>query len=445
MKTPICDFVERYIKSGAARLHMPGHKGINMLGIEERDITEIDGADVLYSSNGIIRESEKNAEALFGTARTVYSAEGSSLSIRAMLCLAVMHAREMGKRPIIAAGRNAHKVFVSTAALLDFEVEWIYSTDGSLISCDITADSLAAALDEMTVKPTALYITSPDYLGNIVSIKGIAEVCHKRGMLLLVDNAHGAYLGFLPESMHPIMLGADMSADSAHKTLPVLTGGGYLQISKTAPAMLAERAEYAMSLFASTSPSYLILQSLDAANRYLSDGYRERLVGFIKKLDTLRAALIRHGFTLIGNEPLKLTLAPKFFGYTGCELADILAENGIVCEFSDPDYTVMMPTPEQGERVLADALRVLTSLKPRAAIVTLPPKLGRPSRAMTPREATFSPCESVKIEDAHGRILASAQISCPPAIPIAVCGEVIDGDVIAALGYYAVGEVTVTK
>ena len=89
MKTPICDFVERYIKSGVSRLHMPGHKGMGALGIEERDITEIDGADVLYSSNGIIRESEKNAEELFGAARTIYSAEGSSLSIRAMLCLAV--------------------------------------------------------------------------------------------------------------------------------------------------------------------------------------------------------------------------------------------------------------------------------------------------------------------------------------------------------------------
>ncbi len=445
MKTPICDFVEEYIKSGAARLHMPGHKGINLLGLEERDITEIDGADVLYSSGGIIRESEKNAEELFGTARTVYSAEGSSLSIRAMLYLAVMHAKESGKRPVIAAGRNAHKVFVNTAALLDFEVEWIYPTDGSLISCDITADSLTAALDEMAVTPSALYITSPDYLGNVVSIKGIAEVCHKRGMLLLVDNAHGAYLGFLPEAMHPIGLGADMSADSAHKTLPVITGGGYLQISKTAPAMLAERAEYAMSLFASTSPSYLILQSLDAANRYLSDEYRERLAEFIKKLDTLRTKLIRHGFTLIGNEPLKLTLAPKSFGYTGIQLADILEKNGIVCEFSDPDYAVMMPTPESGENTLDKIERLLTSLEARAAIVTLPPKIGRPIRAMTPREAIFSPSESIKSVDALGRILASAEISCPPAIPIAICGEVIDGDVIAALGYYGIDECSVIK
>ena len=445
MKTPICDFVEDYIKSGVSRLHMPGHKGIKTLGFEDRDITEIDGADVLYASRGIIRESEKNAEALFGTASTVYSAEGSSLSIRAMLCLAVMWAREMGKRPIIAAGRNAHKVFVSAAAMLDFDIEWIYPSDGGVISCDITADSLCSTLDEMTVVPTALYVTAPDYLGNTVSIKDIAEVCHRRGILLLVDNAHGAYLGFLPESMHPIALGADMSADSAHKTLPVLTGGGYLHISKNAPQMLSERAEYAMSLFASTSPSYLILQSLDAANAYLSDGYRTRLAAFVGKLDLLRQKLIEHGFTVIGNEPLKLTLAPKSFGYTGCELSDILAQNGVICEFADPDYTVMMPTPEQGELVLAEILRILTSFEAKDSLKTPPPKLGRRSRAMTVREAAFSPCERVKIEDSDGRILASVHISCPPAIPIAVCGEVIDGDVIAALRYYGIDECMVIK
>ena len=445
MKTPICDFVERYIKSGLSRLHMPGHKGFGPLGIEERDITEIDGADVLYASNGIIRESEKNAEELFGSARTVYSAEGSSLSIRAMLCLAVMQAREAGKRPVIAAGRNAHKIFVNTAALLDFGIEWIYPRESSLISCDITADSLAAALDGMSEAPTALYITSPDYLGNTTSIKSIADVCHKRGMLLLVDNAHGAYLNFLPESAHPITLGADICADSAHKTLPVITGGGYLHISKTAPSMLAERAEYAMSLFASTSPSYLILQSLDAANLYLSDGYRTRLAGFIKKLDSLKQRLTAHGFTLVGNEPLKLTLAPKSFGYTGIGLADILGEGGVICEFADPDYTVMMPTPENGESTLDKIERILTSLEKRRAIVTLPPAIGKPTRAMTPREAIFSPSESVKSSDALGRILASAEISCPPAIPVAICGEVIDENVIAALGYYGIDECSVVK
>ena len=135
MDTPICDFVRDYADSGALRLHMPGHKGAGPL--ERLDITEIEGADVLYQSEGIIRRSEENAAALFGTARTLYSTEGSSLAIRAMLYLALLHARERGKRPCIAAGRNAHKVFLTGAALLDLEIHWLCPA-GRLLSCPLT-------------------------------------------------------------------------------------------------------------------------------------------------------------------------------------------------------------------------------------------------------------------------------------------------------------------
>ena len=128
MTTPICDFVRQYAASVPGRLHMPGHKGNVRLGPEPLDITEIPGADVLYASTGIIRESEENTARLFGSVRTVYSAEGSSLSIRAMLYLAQMHAALRGKRLRIAAGRNAHRVFTEAAALLDPEVVWLSGT-----------------------------------------------------------------------------------------------------------------------------------------------------------------------------------------------------------------------------------------------------------------------------------------------------------------------------
>ena len=100
---------------------MPGHKGSSYLGMEALDITEISGADVLYHGDGVIRASEENAARLFGTAKTLYSTEGSSLCIRAMLYLALLYARQTGRRPLIAAGRNAHKVFLTAAALLDLE------------------------------------------------------------------------------------------------------------------------------------------------------------------------------------------------------------------------------------------------------------------------------------------------------------------------------------
>ncbi len=446
METPICDFVKKYADSKALRLHMPGHKGHSVLGIEPLDITEIDGADVLYNGteNGIIIRSERNAAHLFGTQKTLYSAEGSSLSIRAMLCLAAMQAKACGKRPLIAAARNAHKVFMSACALLDIDIEWLYPSANSddicngIISCKIDAEHLDKKLSDMPEKPSAVYITSPDYLGNIADIEGIARVCHKRGILLLVDNAHGAYLNFLSVSCHPIALGADICCDSAHKTLPVLTGGAYLHISKNAPRFVSENAESAMSLFASTSPSYLILQSLDAANRYLADGYREKAAALSCSVTALKAHLNDLGFTLIGDEPFKLTLFPKKYGYTGLELAAILQKNGIVCEFADPDHTVLMFTPEISDDDIIHLRDALSALKKKAPILIdapIPPHL---ERILSVREAMLSLSEELDVSQCLGRTLAQATVSCPPAIPIVVCGERIDREAVRCFEYYGI-------
>ncbi len=446
MKTPICDFINEYKKSGKMRLHMPGHKGKDFLGIEGYDITEISGADVLYDAKGIIKESEENAARLFGTAKTIYSAEGSSLSIRAMLYLVVLHAKENGRKPIIAAGRNAHRVFMTAAALLDFEIAWIFpEKKENIISCDISPDYLDGFLSGMAEKPAAVYITSPDYLGNVADIKGISAICKKHGVLLLVDNAHGAYLGFLPKNMHPIALGADICCDSAHKTLPVLTGGAYLHISENAPDMMSAYAKNAMSLFASTSPSYIIMQSLDMANKYIADGYPEKLEKTVDSVKNLKKRLFDYGFELIGNEPMKLALSPKSMGYTGEEIAEILSENGIECEFADPDFVVMMFTPEIGDDEIEYIGNVLLKTEKKKEITEKPPVLSVPEKVTSVREAVFSPSEEIIASECEGRILASSAISCPPAIPIIVCGEKIDKKAIECFEYYGIEKCNVVK
>ncbi|MBQ7322255.1 MAG: PLP-dependent transferase [Clostridia bacterium] len=445
MNTPICDFVRDYAASGTARLHMPGHKGAPVLGMEALDITEINGADSLYEAEGIIAESERNASALFG-ADTFYSTEGSSQCIRAMLYLAVLHARGQGiMRPTVAAGRNAHKTFLSAAALLDLDVTWLYpEAEDSYLSCAVTAPMLER-LFEHGEKPVAVYLTSPDYLGNTVDIAAIAEVCHQYDVLLLVDNAHGAYLKFLSPSRHPMDLGADVCCDSAHKTLPVLTGGAYLHISRRAPKMLAEEAKRALAMFGSTSPSYLILQSLDAANRVLAEGYGEALSVLSGRVADCRARLEAHGFACVGDEPIKLTLCPKPYGYTGTALAQCLRERGIECEFADPDYLVLMFTPATTEADFVRLTDVLLSLPRREAITALPPAMGRPVRVISVRDATFSPCETVPAAESAGRILAAATVGCPPAVPIVVSGERIDGSAVAQFAYYGMEHCVVVK
>ena len=322
VNTPVVDFVDRYLQKDLSRLHMPGHKGQGFLGCEARDITEIRGADVLDQACGIIAESEANAAALFQTGRTFYSTEGSSLSVKAMLALAAGNAVQEGERPLILAARNVHKTFLYGCAFLDLDVEWLYPEQGqSLCSCPVSPGELSRRLSALQKKPAAVYVTSPDYLGNILDIRGLAEVCRAHSLPLLVDNAHGAYLQFLEPSLHPIALGAAMCCESAHKTLPVLTGGAYLHISQNAPAAYLSGARGALSLFASTSPSYLILQSLDLCNRYLAQGYREKLEACIRRVFILKEELELAGWRTGGGEPLKLTLYCRESGCTGMEAA----------------------------------------------------------------------------------------------------------------------------
>lgn len=444
MNTPICDFVNEYIKSSAVRMHMPGHKGKALLGFEAYDITEIGGADSLYEASGIIKESEKNAGSLFGC-HTFYSTEGSSQCIRAMVQLAMLYAKFLKRNPVIAAGRNAHKAFLSAAALTDCDVMWLYPEEQeSYLSCKITAESLEKALHKAEKKPAAVYLTSPDYLGNTADLRSIAEVCRKHGILLLVDNAHGAYLKFLPESRHPIDLGADICCDSAHKTLPVLTGGAYLHISKDANEFFVNHAKNALALFGSTSPSYLILQSLDAANKYLAEGYGETLAEFCVKVQKLKEKLVANGYSLCGDEPLKITVNTKPYGYYGTELADILAEKNIICEFSDPDFAVFMLTPETGSGLSA-LEEALLSLEKKAEIKEKPPKFSMPEKVRSVRKAVFSESITIPANLSCGRILASVNVACPPAVPIVVCGERINKEAIDCFEYYGIKECNVIK
>ena len=135
METPIRDFVRSYAQKAPLRLHMPGHKGVPVLGPEGLDLTEVAGADELYHAQGVIRESEKNAAGLFGSAATFYSAEGSSLCIRAMLYLALLQAKREGRKPLVLAGRNAHKTFLSAAIAREVSGDgWsvVYDTAGRI-------------------------------------------------------------------------------------------------------------------------------------------------------------------------------------------------------------------------------------------------------------------------------------------------------------------------
>ena len=494
MRTPICDYVNQYLAANPTRLHMPGHKGRGPLGCEDRDITEIPGADCLFEADGIIAESERNASALFGCP-TFYSTEGSSHCIRAMLFLAMQQkafplrgrrpsaytgtdevspenrsspflchsertlseAKGKSKNPYprpfrLLAARNVHRSFLTAAALLDLDVAWLPTAAGSYLTADVAPQALDAALTK--TRADAVYLTCPDYLGSLPDLQSLAEVCHAHGALLLVDNAHGAYLRFLRPSRHPMDLGADLCCDSAHKTLPVLTGGAYLHVNPHLQLAQAEVRD-ALALFGSTSPSYLILQSLDLANPFL-ERLPDLLETLLPKLDTARRQLTAAGYRLYGSEPLKLTLdlrltkmsagtsiaCPPFDDrhLTGTALARHLEAAGVWCEFADPDFLVCMLTPHTTDDDLARLLRCLCALR-----VETDPACPDAARHDAPietvcsiRTAMLAPCERIPAAQSLGRVLARPGVSCPPAVPIRMPGERIDEATLAAFTAYGI-------
>lgn len=439
MKTPIVDFVKKYSESGFSRLHMPGHKGKNILSFEQLDITEIKNADALYEAEGIIAESEKNASEIFNSGKTLYSTEGSTQCIKAMLYLVKLLCKE--EKCTVLASRNSHKALIYGCALLSIDIEWLFGEDEkfSLCRCVITPETLRNALKNSCGKIAAVYVTSPDYLGGELDLADLADAAHEFGVPLIVDNAHGAYLHFLEKPCHPLDLGADMCCDSAHKTLPVLTGGAYLHIAGNAPKVFSDNAKRAMELFGSTSPSYLILQSIDAVNGYLCDGYNEKLKACIEKINNLKSKLTENGYTVLKSDPLKLTLQSS-----GVNLAEILRKYSVECEYEDPDYTVMMFTPENmnedferiekalmKEKIICHKMNSLTMIAPK--------------RAMSVRAAIFSESEEIPIEKSVGRTAALPSVSCPPAVPVVVSGEVILEEHIKIFDYYGIKKISVIK
>lgn len=441
MKTPIVSFLKSYQEKSPVRMHMPGHKGAGILGFEGMDLTEIYGADELFAAEGIIKESEQNASSLFGCP-TYYSTQGSTLCIQTMCTILCQDAKSKGKKPKILAGRNAHRSFIHAAALLDFEIEWLYG-NSDYLSCKIHAEDLEKAIIESL--PTAVYLTNPDYLGNLLDIQSLASVCKKHNVLLAIDNAHGAYLRFLEPSLHPIDLGADLCCGSAHKTLPVLTGGAYLHLSDSLNQVWKNDVKHFMEYFSSTSPSYLIMASLDATNEVLDTTFKKSLSECIQRVDGLKNTLTQHGYTILFGEPMKITISTKEFGYTGNEIANLLMECDIYPEFYDSDYIVLMPSPYNTKDDFERLQKCLCGIDRKPILINKPPKLEQSKKAMNVRQALFSSSITLDVSKSLGQVCSSVTVSCPPAILPVIPGEVISESSIEVMKYYGIETVRVVK
>ena len=428
MTTPIHDFLKAYSKENPIRCHMPGRKRNGF------DITEIDGADSLYESMGIIRSSEENASSLFGSGCTLFSCGGSTLAIQTML--AVVKAAYPGKTRV-AASRFCHRSLVSACALLGLEIDWIIPQ--SFLSCSVTAK---AAEDKISERTLCLFVQSIDYYGGECDISDLSLLCKAKKIPLLVDNAHGAYLAFT--SFHPLKQGADMTADSAHKTLPCLTGGAYLHISKTAPKTFGERAKELMALFGSSSPSYLILDSLDLCNRHIA-GEQERAKQVFTSVKKLKNALTAAGYTLRKSDLLRVTIDACKYGYSGLELSALLRKNGVSAEFADSRYVVLLFSTGQSLSDFPSILAAAKKIVKRPETEYREPVFTVPAVVLTPGEALFSPSEEVPLSDAEGRVCASVSCPCPPCVPLVMPGELFTAAAVELMKVYGIEKVRVVR
>ncbi|MBQ4100522.1 MAG: aminotransferase class V-fold PLP-dependent enzyme [Oscillospiraceae bacterium] len=471
--TPIYDMLKKYVDSDFSRFHMPGHKG-NYLNhifsdILKYDITEINGADSLYHADGVILQSEQNIAEIYGAKRTLFSAGGATLAIQTMLSLA------LSPHDKIIAGRNIHTSAVNVMALLDLTPIWVYpdGCSGENLPGRILAEDVEKAIIQ-NPDAKAVYITSPDYFGVVSNISAISAVCHRYNIPLLVDNSHGAHLILtdkvekvlsadevssicnrynielqnheieIKKSMHPLLNGADMCVDSAHKTLPVLTGGAFLHIANE---RYVENAKNRMSMFGSTSPSYLIMLSLDLCCEYLKTKAKEDFANLFAKTDEIYALAKEKGFSIPNGvlDKSKITLSATNLGYNGNELADYLRTYKIEVEYASLSHIVLMPSPFSKDEDFIRLTSAIEQIIPRTPIKISGAEYLSPSVVCSIRDAVFGDSVELDVEFCENRVSAEVKSPCPPGVPIIMPGERIEKGMSHILKKYGIDKIKVLK
>jgi arginine decarboxylase len=424
-KTPLFDALCQYKNENPARFHMPGHKASGLLAdffgdAVSYDVTELPDTDSLYEADGVIMEAEKLAAAIYGTQHTLFGAGGSTLCIQAMLKLAI----PMGGKLI--AGRNIHRAAVNAFALLDIDPIWVYpeQMEESIFSKRINPFQIRRALmDNSDV--SGVYITTPDYYGVMSDISEISAICKEFGIPLLVDNAHGSHLILVEKGrFHPAKLGGSIICESPHKTLPVLTGGAFLHLCSNKYSL--EDAKEAMSMFGSSSPSYLIMASLDIARSWMQEQGEAEYQKLIKKVHELSEYANSLGYDSLNGsftDPTRLSIDTSKNGLTGTDAAKILAKNGVIAELADENCIVFIPTPFNSDEDFIRLKNGITALIGQKSKLQKSEGFIKVQKVMTPRQALCQKYEVVPTPQSVNRIAAQLISRCPPGIPQIIPGE----------------------
>lgn len=415
--------------------HMPGHKRSPLSGemadFYKIDITEIEGFDNLHQPEGILREAQERANRLYGAEETFFLVNGSTCGVMA----AVMAAAKPGDEILMA--RNCHKSVYHAAILQGLRVRYYQpAMIGEYDICDgVSPEQIGRLLDRYP-DCRAVVITSPTYEGIISDVAGLAAEVHRRGKILIVDEAHGAHLGL--GGVESETQTADLVIHSLHKTLPSMTQTALLHVNGSRVDRV--RLRRYLSMLQSSSPSYVLMASMDSCVRFMEKYGRERLEAmgrchalFCKKTEKLRHIRIGKITDVSGNYALKdwdigkIVISVRGTNMTGKELGRILREKyHLELEMAAQTYALAMMTlmdEEQGWQRLVDAL---VELDDRIEKKPIPADVKRPifcEAELTLAEAFHSPREEISLENAPGRISADFIMPYPPGIPLVAPGE----------------------
>ncbi|MDD6187971.1 MAG: aminotransferase class I/II-fold pyridoxal phosphate-dependent enzyme [Clostridiales bacterium] len=423
---------------GAVPMHMPGHKrNVTLADYLERlgagmDITEINGFDDLHDASEILAEGMARAARLWGAKRSFFCVNGSTGGVLAAV-FAVL-----GDGDELICARNCHKSVYNALELRRARPHFLFPEREKFsgTDCIVRPEAVAAMLDAHPGAKVVI-ITSPTYEGVVSDVAAIAAAAHERGAVLIVDEAHGAHLGFgggFPDGA--VRAGADIAVQSLHKTLPSLTQTAIVHVC--GELVDAERLRRSLAVFETSSPSYLLMASIDGCVRLLEgesgrlfEAWRSNLALFREETAELRhLCLMGKTDEMFALDPSKLVVSTRRTNITGRELMSRLREKySIELEMAATDYVIAMTGMGDCEQNLRCFAAALFETDRQLAAADRPPRsaMTPPERFCHSWEAAGMEREGVSIADAEGRVSAEYVWAYPPGVPLLIPGEIIGG------------------
>jgi lysine decarboxylase len=483
-RAPILETLRDYIAGGTYAFHTPGHKAgrfappelVELWGQRtfDYDLPAMTATDNTLHPTHCVKEAQELAAELFGAAATFYLGGGATTGIAAMILAAVPPGGT------ILLPRNVHRSVAAALVLSGARPRFIEPE--VLPECGalgLTVDAIEEAITGVAcprlrghaeaangmatsedlrghatqhAKPSAVLLTRPTYYGLCRDISDISAVCRLHNIPLLVDEAHGPHFRFLPEgSPRPALdEGADLVAQSCHKTLGSLVGTAQVHVGRSSPVSPAQVRD-ALNLLQTTSPNYLQLVSLDANRRFMAQQGRELFASAVAEAERMTAAINKlPGLQVLSTDddprldghkrdPLRLVINVAGAGWTGYD-AELLLRNQFKIEDELSDWfnlvLVTSPNDDDGarERLLSGLTQISANPQAKkhsdieAASHLLQPAI--PPLAMTPRDAALGPKQAISLSHSVGRVCAESVMFYPPGIPLLMPGEQVTADIL---------------